>query len=321
MQIRARVTVFLVAGALAGNAGAVHGQGAGRTGAAVLQLPAGARAAALSGAYAAAASDADALFYNPAGAAALEAAASASYLRHVLDIRTVTAAGAVRLGPLTLGAATALLDAGEVRVVEPDPQYGGERGRETGELASASESATRLAVALPLRGGRVRLGAAAGHVSSDIADASRSAAIFDLGAQLAFERVTLGAALRNLGGALAGDGLADADLPTEARAGLRLEATRAATLGAALSADLVSRAGGGAWLAAGLEAGLLPGAGRIGAVGRIGWDGGTGAGGLGGLRLGAGLSHGEIAVDYAYQDLDPFGPVHRIGIRWRRAGR
>src|SRR5690606_40092476 len=82
----------------------------------------------------------------------------------------------------------------------------------------------------------------------------------------------------------------------------------------------ISRAGGGAWLAAGLEAGLLPGAGRIGAVGRIGWDGGTGAGGLGGLRLGAGLSHGEIAVDYAYQDLDPFGPVHPIGIRWRRAG-
>lgn len=321
MRIRARVTVCLVAGALALGAGALRGQDAGRTGAAVLQLPAGARAAALSGAYSAAAGDADVLFYNPAGAAALGTAVSASYLRHVLDIRATTAAGAVRLGPLTLGAATALLDAGEVRVVEPDPQYGGERGRETGERASASESATRLAVALPLRGGRIRLGAAAGYVSSDIAGAARAAAVFDLGAQLALERVTLGAALRNLGGALAGDGLDDADLPTEARAGLRFEAARAATLGATLSADLVSRAGGGTWLAAGVEAGLLPAAGRIGAVGRIGWDGGAGDGGLGGLRLGAGLSLGEVAVDYAYQDLDLFGPVHHIGVRWRRAAR
>ena len=319
MRNRVHVLVCLVTAALAAWAGDVRGQDAGRTGATVLQLPAGARAAALSGAYSAAASDADVLFYNPAGAAALGAAASASYLRHVLDISATTAAGAVRLGPLTLGAATALLDAGEVRVVEPDPEYGGERGRETGERASASESATRLAAALPLRGGRVRLGAAAGYVSSDIAGASRAAAVFDLGAQLVFERLTLGAALRNLGGALAGDGLEDAELPTEARAGLRVEASRAASLGAAVSADVVSQAGG-TWLAVGLEAGLLPDAGRIGAVGRIGWDGGAGGGGLGGLRLGAGLSHGEIAVDYAYQDLDLFGPVHRIGIRWRRAG-
>src|SRR5690606_40114573 len=195
----------------------LRAQQAGTTGAAVLQLAAGARAAALSGAYTAAAEDADALFYNPAGAAALGAAASASYLRHVLDIRATTAACAVRLGPLTFGAETARLDAGEVRVVEPDPQYGGERGRETGERAGASESATRLAVALPLHGGRLRLGAAAGYVSSDIAGAARSAAVFDLGAQLALERVSVGAALRNLGGARAGNGLADADLPAEAR--------------------------------------------------------------------------------------------------------
>lgn len=321
MRIRVRLTVLCVTAALAGGAGAARGQGAAGTGAAVLQVPAGARAAALSGAYAAAAADADVLFYNPAGAAALGAAASASYMRHVLDIRATTAAGAMRLGPFSLGAAAALLDAGEVRVIEPDPQYGGERGRETGERAGASESATRLALALPLRGGRVRLGAAAGYVSSDIAGATRGAAVFDLGAQLALERVTLGAALRNLGGALSGDGLDDVDLPTEARAGFRFEATRADNLGAALSADLVSRAGAGTWIAAGIEAGVLPAAGRLGAVGRIGWDGGAGAGGLGGLRLGAGVSRGEIAIDYAYQDLDLFGPVHRIGVRWRRADR
>src|SRR5690606_36598462 len=144
--------------------------------------------------------------------------------------------------------------------------------RETGERAGASESATRLAVALPLHGGRLRLGAAAGYVSSDIAGAARSAAVFDLGAQLALERVSLGAALRNLGGALAGNGLDDADLPAEARAGVRLEALRGPRLAAALSADLVTRTGGGAWLVAGVEAGLLPAAGRLGAVGRIGWD-------------------------------------------------
>jgi hypothetical protein len=42
-------------------------QGVGTTGAQVMQLPAGARAAALSGAYTAASGDADVLFYNPAG--------------------------------------------------------------------------------------------------------------------------------------------------------------------------------------------------------------------------------------------------------------
>ena len=60
--------------------------GPGTTGAVVLQLLAGSRAAALSGAYVAATGDADVLFYNPAGIGSLSAGASLSYQRHVEDM-------------------------------------------------------------------------------------------------------------------------------------------------------------------------------------------------------------------------------------------
>ena len=294
--------------------------GPGSTGATVLQLLAGSRAGALSGAYTAGSGDADVLFYNPAGIAGLGAAASLSYQSHVEDIGVATGAGAFRIGRVVLGASAIFLDYGEIEELRPDPAFGNQTGVATGNMLGASEVAARVAAALPLLADRLRLGAAVGLVSVDLAGVSRSTPLLDVGAQYDLPRVTIGAALRNFGGSLGGDELAEADLPTEARLGAALRLTTRENLGAMIAADLVSELNeGGTGVVAGVEAGLVPtGTSRIGAVGRFGYNGTSGEDGLGAVQVGAGLSLGGFAVDYAWQNYDMFGSLHRFGVRWSR---
>jgi hypothetical protein len=298
----------------------VGAQGAGSTGATVLQLLAGSRAAALSGAYAGATTDSDVLFYNPAGIAALAAAAGASYQQHVEDIGLATGSGAIRLGRLVLGASAIVLDYGEIDELVPDPNFGGQTGRPTGNQVGASEVAARIAAALPLIEGRLHVGAAAGYVSTDFAGASRGAPMLDIGAQYVMSRATVGASIRNIGGSLSGGDLADADLPTEARLGAMLEIVRPTGIGAAFAADLVHELNAGlTGLVAGVEAGLMPrAAGRLGAVARVGYNAGTGDEGQGALQLGGGITFGSFAFDYAYQNYELFGSLHRFGLRWTK---
>jgi hypothetical protein len=293
--------------------------GAGTTGAGVLQLPAGSRAPGLSGAYTALA-DADALFYNPSGIARLDAAVSLSWQRYVESIGLYSGAAALRAGPVTLGAAVQYLDYGSIDEIVPDPDHGGQTGRPTGARVGASEVAARLAAGLPLLDGRLAIGLAAGLVSTELAGAARAAPFLDAGAQYrALRGLTLGAALRGLGGAQSGGGLADAPLPTEVRAGGALDLAGGAGLGAILAAEVVSRVRERSTGAAlGLEAGLRPAdPSGIGAVARIGYDS-EAADGLGGLRVGGGLDYAGIGLDYTYERYDFFGAVHRIGVRWRR---
>ncbi len=310
------------AAALALAAPAAAQSGAGSTGAQVLQMPAGSRAAALSGAYAAAGGDPDVLFYNPAGLASLDAGGAVSYERFVQDVSLISASGALRVGPLTLGAGGVFLNEGSIDVVTPDPAFGGQRGQATGESVSASESAARLSFGLPLMQGRLRLGAGAGFVSTSLAGQTSGAPLFDAGAQfVALPGLTLGASLRNLGGSTSG--AQGARLPTEGRAGVTFEAASAGGLGVLVSADYVARlreSTGG--LATGIEAGLFPArTGGLGAVARLGYDAGQGAGGLGAVDFGGGLTLGRIALDYTYQNLDFFGAVHRFGVRIARGPR
>lgn len=320
-SVRACLAVLLAAPAMAGTLAAQ--QGAGVTGAAVLELTGGARAEALSGAYVAAAGDADVLLYNPAGLAMLDAAASLSYQRHVESVTLGSVAFARSFGRVVLGAGAAFLDAGEIRVVEPDPAYGGERGRLTGETTSASETALRLAASAPFAADRLRLGAAIGLVASDLAGLSRTAPLLDVGAQFALGAGRLGIALRNLGGSMTGGGAEPVRLPGELRVGAAWDVVRSGKLSAATAVDVVARPRDGSTaLLAGVEAGLRPAAeGGIGAVARIGYGGESGDGALGSLRIGGGVERGALAVDYVYRNLDPFGAVHRIGVRWTRPRR
>jgi hypothetical protein len=307
--------------ALALSLAAVNGvsaQNGGATGASVLQLLAGGRASALSGAYTGASGDADVLFYNPAGIAGMARGIAISYQQHVENIGVATAAGAVRVGRLVLGASALYLDYGDIDEYVPDPDFGGQTGMPTGNTVTASEMAARLSGGLPLMDGRLNLGASLGYVSTDLAGTGRGTPFFDMGAQYALSSVTLGVALRNVGGALSGSGLADADLPTEARLGAMFSLVRPTGIGAVASADLVAELKGGTTgIVAGVEAGLLPHAGsRLGAVGRVGFNGATGDEGQGTLLLGGGLTLGSLAVDYAYQNYDLFGALHRVGVRW-----
>lgn len=295
-----------------------HAQGAGTAAQQALQLPAGARAAAFGGAYAGA-SDADALFYNPAGSGALARGAALSFQRHVQDVTFGTVAVAQAVGPLVVGLGIAYLDAGTVDVVEPDPAYGGERGRATGATATASESATRLTIALPL-GDRLRLGAAAGYATSSIAGVARSAPFGDVGAQLVLARATVGASLRNLGPAVSSSGGdAGAPLPSEARVGATVELPGVRGLAGRVVADWVQElAGRSGWLAGGVEAGVAAGARRpVGVVGRLGFNGG-GDDLQGALTVGGGVQLRALALDYAWQRMPAFGSVHRVGVRWGR---
>ena len=131
-------------------------QGAGSTGAQVLQFVAGSRAAALSGAYTAASSDADALFYNPAGVAALQRAAAISYEAYVEGVALASFGGVLNLGRFTIGLSELLLDAGDINERVPDPEFGGNRGISTGRVLSASESVTRITAATPRNGPTAR---------------------------------------------------------------------------------------------------------------------------------------------------------------------
>jgi hypothetical protein len=301
-----------------GVADGAYAQGAGTTGGNVLQMFAGGRATALSGAYAGASGDADVLFYNPAGVAGIGAAASVSYQQHVADIGVSTGAGAFRLGRFTLGASAIFLDFGEIDEYVPDPDFGGQTGMATGRRISASELAARLSGGMPFMDDRLRLGASLGVLSISLAEARRVAPFVDVGAQYAFDAFTVGAAVRNLGRTLSGNGLASAKLPTELRIGTMYEFVRPTGIGVVATADLVAEtASGHTGILAGLEAGLLPAAdSRVGAVGRVGYNGGAGEDGQGNLLLGGGLSLGPVSVDYAYQNYDLFGTIHRVGVRW-----
>lgn len=298
--------------------------GAGASGAQILQLPAGSRAAAFSGAYTALTGDPAVLFYNPAGTATVDAAAGLSYQRWVADIGLGSGSGAVLVGPVVVSAGVLYLDAGEIAETVPDPVFGGQRGIETGGMVGASESAAQIGAALPLLDGQVRLGATAGFVSSELAGTSRGAPMFGIGAQAilpAVPFVTLGAALRNLGTSLSGDAGEDIPLPREARAGAAVQYANALGLGAVVAADLVHRLEDDLTdVVFGLEAGLLPDYGsRYGAVARIGY-GNEGEGALGEWRFGAGLAVSDLAFDYTYQNFEFYGAIHRIGVRWVRDG-
>jgi hypothetical protein len=316
---RLRLPALAVAMLLA--AAPLAAQGAGSTGLEVAQMPMGARAGALAGAYTSMWNDADALFYNPAAVAGLGQAASLSYQRHVLDISFGALAGAARLGPVALGAGIAFMDGGEVPEIVPDPDFGGQRGRPTGATVSARETVFRLAAGAPLLGDRLHLGGSLGFALSELAGVSRSAPFADLGVQgRVAPAATVGFALRNLGGSLSGDGAAEADLPLEARLGASYLLPLPQNLGVLVTADAIQRVREETTaFAGGLELGLMPReAAGIGAVLRVGYRQEDALAAANALNLGAGVSFGGIALDYQYQDIEFFGTAHRVGVRWRR---
>jgi hypothetical protein len=295
--------------------------GEGTTTAGVLALPGGGRAAGMGGAYVAG-TDVDALFYNPASASWLDGSAGVSYQRHVEDIGFATAAGGGRIGAVGLALSIGYLDFGAVPEVRPDPDYGGQRGRETGEQWGASEAAARATVAIALLDNRLSVGASAGILYINLAETGRTAPIFDGGVQYRISPgLTAGAALRNAGADLTGARLADAPLPSEIRAGiawlLPVQLARATT--ALANIDVIGPLRDGRTApAVGIELRHAPPARALAAALRAGYNAASGSDALGRMHLGAGIDIDGFAFDYAYQDMALLGAVHRLGVRWHR---
>lgn len=290
----------------------LHAQSAGKTGAQVLQFNAGARAGALSGAYTAALGDADVMFYNPAGIAGGRRGASVGLEKFSSDVMFGSIAGYTQLNGFAVGASIAYLDAGDIAEVVPDADFNGSLGTPTGARLSASESVARLSTAL--NAGAFRLGASVGLVSSAIAEVNEHAAFADVGAQYDVASITLSASLRNLGGKLSGP--SKDPLPAELRVGAAVPFGMSSGIGVTAFADVISRLNESSLaFAAGIEAGLIPHApSDIGVVARIGYDGESN--GLAPLHFGAGVKLRALSIDYAYQNLDFIGAVHRLGVRW-----
>jgi hypothetical protein len=288
----------------------------GVTGAQVLQFLPGARAPVFLGAYTAVSGDADAVFYNPAGIGTLRQAITVAYERYVSAVGFGSAGAATRIGAFTIGASVAYLDAGTIREVVPDLQFGGTTGMETGATIGSSETALRILGALPL-GDRLRIGGAFGFVTASLAEQQQSTAFADFGAQYDVGRGSVGIAARNIGPKLTGDGAEDY-LPGELRLGGTIQLVAMETVVLNTAADLVFRVGEGAALfVGGLEIGLPVTTERpYQLLARAGFDAEQHR--VGAFRLGGTIGLRDLAFDYSVQDMEHFGSVHRVGLRLNR---
>lgn len=296
---------------------------AGASAATVLELPSSARAMALGDAYAAIAGDDAALFYNPAGLATLTtASATLSVQRHIAASTLAAGSFALPLGPGTLGLGVQALDYGSEPEIVPDPEFGGERGMETGARIGAQDVVLSLGYAASFgKGGAVAgtgVGIAAKWVRQQVAGESGSAAAVDVGlSQRISERVSLGAAVQNVGGDLTLAG-ASAPLPRTLRFGAALQLPTVGALALQATAEGVKPRQGDVLPAAGLEAtwrsrnGVQVAA-RAGGAGKPEDAAGST------LSFGAGVSARTLSLDYAYRGYDAVGGgVHRVGVRWHR---
>lgn len=295
---------------------AAAAQGPGSAGAQTLTLTAGARAAALGGAYTAMTGDPDGVFYNPAAVARVDGGVALGYEEYVEEITLGSFSGGLDVGRLRVGAGLVYLSAGEVQEVVPDPLYGGERGRPTGATVGATEAAARLAAALPFLEDRASAGIAVGVVTSQLAGTERAVLFLDLGAQYHWHALSVGGALRNLDSGMRSRASGAMPLPLEARLGAAYRRELTAGFGALLTTDLVlALEEETAGVAVGVEAGLLPGRGAVTAVLRAGTIAGSGHH-LGRVRIGGGVGIGALSLDYTVQSFEYFGAIHRFGIRW-----
>jgi len=286
-------------------------EGAGTSSAILLQLAPAPRPLALGGAYAALARDPYALFYNPSRLAGTARTFGAAYHAYPAGIAAGSAAAALPFGRFALALGVHYLDLGEVEVLEPDPAYGGQRGRATGEVVDGGEVLAAVGAAFALAPS-LQVGAAAKALRLGLAGASDHGFAADLGvsAVLFHGRLRLGTAVQNLGPEV-GPGRA-APLPRTVRAGAALELGGAAGLRTILAADAVhveQRVS----FAAGLETGYRSGTG-LGLVARAGFDGRARDGDAASpLTLGAGMVLGRLRLDYAYRGVGPLGATHHFG--------
>jgi hypothetical protein len=199
-QIAAAIA-FLAAGAIvllpAGTASAQNVSKSGTTAGEFLQIGIGARATALGGAFVAAADDATALYWNPAGLSHLQQGeAIAAHSEWLADVNFDYLGVSIPAGGLgTFGVSLTMLNVPEMLVRTEDRQEG------TGETFDAADMAIGLSLGRAVTD-RFSVGVTAKFVQQRIWHSTATGFAVDLGTQFRtdfFGGLTIGAALYNFG--------------------------------------------------------------------------------------------------------------------------
>ncbi len=269
-----------------------------------LKVDAGARGAAMSGAYSALGDDALSVFYNPAGTALLDRKELLLGHTEWLDgIRNELLAYAQPLGPgLTAFAGVNALLSGSMARYDaagvPDGSF------------SALEAAVSAGVSADLGDGFY--GAAAlKELSQQAAGYKTSAFAADAGLLKRLGNWSIGAAAANYGSRLK-LGSAGFDLPRILRAGVAYTYLDNYTL----AAEAVKAGSSDATAAVGVEAKLNTGPGEYFFL-RTGYKTGRSSYAGSGVTAGAGVSGGAFRLDYAYAPYGELGDTHRVTLSVR----
>lgn len=283
----------------------------------VLQLPASARGAAMGNAQAAAVEGDAALFYNPAQLAADRRRMSAGFSmqRYIEGSNTAALSAAADVGVGRAAIGLQALDFGSEPELVPDPDFGGERGMETGADVGAREIVATAGYAI--RVGAVTSGVGVKIINQQVADLGGSTGALDIGVAVKTLAGTIAGVMQNSGGTMR-VGQTSARLPLVYRGGFEtvpvaigsVRLTAAAELSRYRDAEL-------AW-SSGAEI-SLPTARGVTASARTGLRARHHDGAGSRFTFGGGLAMSRLAVDYAYQTVEGLEmATHRIGVRWWR---
>ena len=271
-----------------------------------LNIGVGGRGLAMGGAYTALADDADAIYWNPAGLAAVEkheVQASHAELTQSSREDFVSYARAVPAG--TFAAAVTYLSQGQIDGRDL-------QGHPTGSF-TASDAAAAFAFARKMD--LVDVGASVKYLRSHIGSAEAQSFAVDAGARRAFGPVVLGAALRNAGPGMKYD-VQRNDLPLR----LAFGAAYKFTGGHAVAAELINGPrGAGTDVGFGGEYQAVKNVYlRAGYTTQTAITGGAGFDAARGLTLGLGLRRERWSLDYAAVPMGELGSTHRftLGARW-----
>ncbi|MAQ94355.1 hypothetical protein B1759_05625 [Rubrivirga sp. SAORIC476] len=331
-----RTALVLALGLSAGAASAQSGTAASE----FLNIPVGARATAMGGAFGATASDGSALYWNPAGLAGLsDATATFEYAQWYVgaDVNFVSVSSPTPLGTVALGVTALTYD--DMDVIRET----GNAQQPTGETFSAGSYAVSLAYARQLTD-RFAMGGTVKVVREQIAQSGATGVAFDIGTLFVtpFQGVRLGASIANFGTKMQIDGAElnipfdplpgqsgnnntipgrivtdEFDLPITMRVGLATEVYQQAGTRVTLAVDALSPSAAAQHVNAGAEVGLLGDLVQLrGGVQELFMEESTRS-----FTAGAGLRYGfgrlDLSADYAYEAAEYFDGVHRLSVGLR----
>ncbi len=305
-----------------------------------LNVPIGARATAMGGAFGATAADPAAIYWNPAGLAGMRGAqAQFEYAQWYVgsDVNFASVASPTPFGTVAVGVTALTYD--DMDVIEET----GNRQQPSGETFAAGSYAVSLGYGRQLTD-RFSLGGTVKVVREQIANSSATGVAFDVGTLFVtpFRGVRLGASIANFGPKMKMDGAdlnipfdplpgqsgnnnaipgriaTDAyDLPLTMRVGLATELYERAGTRVTVAVDALSPSAAGQHVNAGAEVGLLGGLVQVrGGVQELFLEESPRS-----FTLGGGLRYGfgglDLAADYAYEAADYFDGVHRLSVGLR----